>query len=142
MCGRIFRQGEQPAAGEKLAGVRQIDRNLDVRFSFLMHRVPRKGCYLDLGRESDDNSRMQIPGHVHNGVVVLDGGVILAEGTRVVVSQLSRVEQGPQREKKPVELPLVSSGEPGSVHLTNERMYEILDEEDLQTMKQTWDVPS
>ncbi len=85
---------------------------------------------------------MQIPGHVENGVVVLDGGATLAEGTRVVVSQLSRVGQGPQPEKKSVELPLVSSGKPGSIHLTNERIHEILDEEDVATMKRTWDVPS
>ena len=85
---------------------------------------------------------MQVPGHVQNGVVVLDGGVTLAEGARVIVFQLSRADQGPQPEKKPAELPLVSSGEPGSIHLTNERIYEILDEEEFETMKRTWDVPS
>jgi len=85
---------------------------------------------------------VQIPGYVQNGVVVLDGGATLAEGTRVVVSQLSRADQEPQPEKKPVELPLVSGGVPGSVHLTNERIYEILDEEDVETLKRTWDVPS
>ena len=85
---------------------------------------------------------MQIPGHVQNGVVVLDGGATLAEGTKVVVFQLSRVDQGSQPERKSVELPLVSSGEPGSIHLTNERICEILGEEDLETMKRTWDVRS
>jgi len=85
---------------------------------------------------------MQIPGHVQNGVVVLDGGATLAEGTRVVVSQLPLVGQEPRPEKKPVDLPLVSRGEPGSIHLTNERIYEILDEEDREAMKRTWDVPS
>jgi hypothetical protein len=85
---------------------------------------------------------MQIPGHVQNGVVVLDGGATLAEGTRVVVFQLSRVDQGSPPEENPAELPLVSGGEPGSIHLTNERIHEILDEEELETMKRTWDVPS
>ncbi len=77
---------------------------------------------------------MQILGHVESGVVVLDGGATLAEGTRVVVSQLSCVDQGPQSEKKSVELPLVSGGEPGSIHLTNKRINEIIDEEDLAVL--------
>jgi hypothetical protein len=85
---------------------------------------------------------MQIPGCVHNGVVVLDGGATLPEGTRVVVSQLSRVDQTPQLGKTPVELPLVSGGEPGSIDLTNERIYELLDEEDVEAMRRTWGVPS
>jgi hypothetical protein len=90
-----------------------------------------------LRHEFRDNLGMQIPGHVQNGVVVLDGGATLAEGTRVVVSQLSRADQEPQPENKTVELPIVSSGEPGSIHLTNERIREILDEEDLETITQS-----
>ena len=85
---------------------------------------------------------MRIPGRVQNGVVVLDGGATLAEGARLVVFQLSDVDQGPQPEKKSVEFPLVPSGEPGSIHLTNEQINEILDEEDLETVKRTWNVPS
>ena len=85
---------------------------------------------------------MEIPGCVHNGVVVLDGGTTLPEGTRVVVSQLSPVDQERQPAKKPAELPLVSGGEPGSIHLTNERIHELLDEEDIEAIKRSWDVPS
>ena len=95
-----------------------------------------------MGGKLHDNSDMDISGHVQNGVVVLDGGATLAEGTRVVVSQLSRDDQAPRPEKKRIELPLVASGEPGSIHLTNERIQEILDEEDIESLKRTWDVPS
>jgi hypothetical protein len=85
---------------------------------------------------------MQIPGNIQNGVVVLDGGATLPEGTRVVVCQLSPVDQERQPEEKPALFPLVSSGEPGSIHLTNERICELLDEEEIQAMRRTWEVPS
>lgn len=37
--------------------------------------------------------------------------------------------------RKRVQLPLVTGGEPGSIPLTNERIYEILDEEDIASLK-------
>jgi hypothetical protein len=83
-----------------------------------------------------------ISGRVENGVVVFDGGATLPEGTRVVVSQLSPAEQQPQTSKTLVELPLVPSDEPGSIHLTNERIYEILDEEDIDAIKRQSNVSS
>ena len=85
---------------------------------------------------------MVVSGRVENGVVVFDGGVAFPEGTRVVVSQLSPVERKSQSVKKAVELPLVSSGEPGSIHLSNEQIHEILNAEDLEAVKRTWDLPS
>jgi hypothetical protein len=74
---------------------------------------------------------MEIRGHIHNGVVVLDHDPGLPEGTAVVVScPARRPEQSGLPEKRHVVLPLVRTGEPGTVHLTNERIAEILDEED------------
>ncbi len=85
---------------------------------------------------------MIVVGHVANGVVVLDGDATLPEGARVIVSELSHVEYVGQSAKPPADLPLVSGGEPGSVRMTNQRIYEILDEEDIAGMKQTWNVSS
>ncbi len=74
---------------------------------------------------------MEIPGRVHNGVVILDSGVSLPEGTEVVVSCRDDLEPEAKAEGKRVEFPLVRSKNPGSVHLTGERIAEILDEEDV-----------
>ena len=73
---------------------------------------------------------MEIRGHIHNGVVVLDGGLTLPEGTEVTVScDKVRIWRKPGK-KKHVEFPLIHSKHPGTLHLTNERIAEILDEED------------
>ncbi len=73
---------------------------------------------------------MEIPGRVQNGVVVLDGPLSLPEGAAVRVTYrqtpMIRVAQHQRR----VEFPLVRSANPGSLHLTNERIAEIQDEED------------
>jgi hypothetical protein len=82
---------------------------------------------------------MEVFGHIQNGVVVLDSGVTLPEGTRVVVAP---APPKPIILNRPGELPVVLGGEPGSVHLTNERINEILDEEDIAALKNLWHVPS
>jgi hypothetical protein len=46
------------------------------------------------------------------------------------------------RNQRRVAFPLVPSSVPGSVRLTNAMIGEILDEEDIEAMKRTWDVPS
>lgn len=73
---------------------------------------------------------MEIPGVVQNGVVVLDGTIELPEGAAVLVmygaSPVIRVAQNP----KPVALPIFDSGESGTIDLTNDRIAEILDQED------------
>jgi hypothetical protein len=107
-----------------------------------MPPVPSESGSIDSDWEFDDNYGMQVPGHVQNGVVVLDEGAFLPEGARVVVSQLSRADQESPPTGSAGELPLVSRGEPGSVHLTNERIHQILDDEDIEALKQTWNVPS
>ncbi len=72
---------------------------------------------------------MVIPGRVQNGVVVLEGGPVLPEGAPVTVSWDHAPRPTPQR----VEFPLVHSEHPGTLNLTNERIAEILDEEDVST---------
>lgn len=73
---------------------------------------------------------MVIPGRVRNGVVVLEGGATLPEGTTVKVSCPVRVGRKPGKRKR-VRLPLVDSEHPGTLPLTNRRSAEILEEEDL-----------
>jgi len=85
---------------------------------------------------------MTLPGHIQNGIVVLDGGMAFPEGTRVAVTQVPPLPPEPQPEKRRVEFPLVRSGIPGSVHLTNERSAEILEEEEIAALKGTWNAPS
>ncbi len=75
---------------------------------------------------------MEIQGVVHNGVIVFDGSVSLPEGAVVTVvvreSPRIHVSENPKR----VEFSLVRSSAPGSIHLTNERIYELMDEEDIE----------
>jgi len=74
---------------------------------------------------------MEISGRVQNGVVVLDEPVSLPEGlvVRVVYSPPSE-ETGESPGRRRIQLPLVHCDQPGSVHLTNERIAEILDGEE------------
>ena len=73
---------------------------------------------------------MVIPGRVHNGVVVLEGESSLPEGAAVTVTYPAPPEHKPGAPKRRIQLPLVRTGQPGSVQLTGERIAEILDEED------------
>jgi hypothetical protein len=86
-----------------------------------------------------DNYNMTLTGQIQNGVVVLDGGVTVPEGTRVAVSPLPTQ---PVIVMRPGELPVVLGGEPGSVDLTNGRINEIFEEEDIAAMKGVWNAPS
>ena len=78
-----------------------------------------------------DNARMRIPGHVANGVVVLDNGATLPEGASVIVSCEAARRSKSIRKKGPVVLPLVKSNRPGSLNLSNQRIAQILVEEDV-----------
>ena len=73
---------------------------------------------------------MDIRGHVHNGVVVLENGPALPEGATVTVRYPATTESNPPVQKKRIRVPLVRTNEPGSVQLTGKRIGEILDEED------------
>ena len=74
---------------------------------------------------------MQTQGVVQNGTIVIDGGLALPDGTRVIVSISPAPESNePKSPSQRVQLPLVHCDQPGSVHLTNEGIAEILDAED------------
>jgi hypothetical protein len=73
---------------------------------------------------------MTIPGRVHNGVVILEGGSALPEGAAVTISYPATSEPKPVRAKRRIEVPLVRTGRPGTVHLTGERIATLLDEDD------------
>jgi hypothetical protein len=75
---------------------------------------------------------MEIRGRIRNGVVVLEGGTVLPEGAAVTVScDLAPASHKP-RKKKSVQLPLVDSDPPGTFELTNQRIAEVLQEEDVR----------
>jgi hypothetical protein len=76
-----------------------------------------------------DNTGMEIPGRVQNGVVVLQSETVLPEGAAVTV-HYPGVVASPSSGKKRIQVPLVRTGQPGSVNLTSERIGTILDEED------------
>jgi hypothetical protein len=75
---------------------------------------------------------MDISGHIENGVVVLEGGVNLPEGTKVIVSLPTSVAIPPRadRPRKRIVFPIIPSKNPGSLDLTAERIAEILSEQD------------
>jgi hypothetical protein len=73
---------------------------------------------------------MEIPGYIQNGVVVFDRAPALPEGARVTVVYHGSTVSGVEPTKRRIEVPLVRTGEPGTVHLTGHRIAEILDEED------------
>jgi len=67
---------------------------------------------------------MVIPGKVVGGIVVLEGSPKLPEGARVTVSYQETLEAMPRVGKKRIHVPLVRTGQPGTVHLTGERIAE------------------
>ena len=73
---------------------------------------------------------MEISGRVQNGVVVLDGLSSLPEGAAVRVTYREKPAIRIAQHQWRVVFPLVPSSNPGSLHLTNERIAEIQDEED------------
>jgi hypothetical protein len=74
---------------------------------------------------------MEIPGRVQNGVVVLEDELDLPEGAAVTVTYPVAVSAKPVSPKQRISVPLVRTGEPGSVNLTSDRIGEILDQEDV-----------
>jgi hypothetical protein len=73
---------------------------------------------------------MVIAGHVQNGVVVLEGGIALPEGAVVTVSYPAPTAATPAGGDRRIQVPLVRTGKPRSVNLTERRIAEILDDED------------
>ena len=73
---------------------------------------------------------MEIQGLVRNGVVVPEAGSQLPEGAIVTIVCAAELVVHTAAKKRHVKFPLVHSDNPGSLNLTNERIAEILDEED------------
>lgn len=85
---------------------------------------------------------MSIQGTVRNGVVVLESGAKLPEGTRVSISTEAAACARGTIVKAPGQLPIVQGGKPGSLALTNERIAEILDDEDMESLGPPYNVSS
>jgi hypothetical protein len=77
---------------------------------------------------------MIIHGRIENGVVRLLDGPALAEGTEVVVLVGRAMVQLANPATDRWDIPVVCGGKPGTVNLTNERIAEIFEEEDLAYM--------
>ena len=73
---------------------------------------------------------MIIPGRVQNGVVVLEGPMTLPEGSAVYVSNQLTPNIRLAKRQTPVVLPIFDYDGPPDVELTNERIGEIMDQED------------
>lgn len=72
---------------------------------------------------------MELHGRVCDGVIVLEAGSALPEGATVTVTYPA-VTPGASKPKDRVQVPLVHCKYPLPAPLTNERIGEILDEED------------
>lgn len=88
-----------------------------------------------------ENLAMELLGHVQNGVVVLDGNVSLPEGAAVTVTPRSGPVIRRSSIRKQVELPIVKSDQPGTLDLTNDRIAEILEAEDVEALKAQGNAP-
>jgi hypothetical protein len=62
--------------------------------------------------------------------VVLEGDSVLPEGAAVTVTYPAVSSHAPVAKKRRIQVPLVRTGEPGTVALTGARIAEILDQED------------
>jgi len=85
---------------------------------------------------------MEVQGVVQNGVVVLDGTVSLPEGAVVTVTLRARSVIRVAKNPKRVDFPIFPSDAPGSIPITNDRIGEILEEEDIESVKRCGNVPS
>ena len=73
---------------------------------------------------------MEIQGLVRNGVVVPDASTQLPEGAIVTIVCDTELVMHTAAKTRRIKLPFVHSDTPGSLDLTNERIGEILDQED------------
>jgi hypothetical protein len=73
---------------------------------------------------------MDVPGRVENGVVVLEGGMKLPEGAKVVVSLPRKPNIRVAPTHRPVQLPIFDYDGPPDIDLTNDQIAEILTRED------------
>jgi len=73
---------------------------------------------------------MELLGRVDHGVIVPQGDASLPEGAMVRIVYEPQAEKSVKKPGYRVQFPLVRTGKPGTLHLTNETIAEILDEED------------
>jgi hypothetical protein len=85
---------------------------------------------------------VEIQGTVQNGVIVLDGGACLPEGTVVSVKLADVPSIKADKKTKRVLLPLMTRGNPGSLSLTNAQIDEILNTEEVESAKRFLNAPS
>lgn len=96
----------------------------------------------------DIANQIELSGHVENGMIVLDGGASLPEGAAVTVLVPAPAALGtsplPTTELicEPGKLPYVRGGIPGTLHLTNDMIAQIFEEEDIAMMKGMFVDPS
>jgi len=72
---------------------------------------------------------MRIRGRICDGKIVLEGQQVLPDGTDVIVEVCETSKSTPQ--PRPVQFPLFRSKNPGSLKLSNQRIAEILEDEEL-----------
>jgi len=76
---------------------------------------------------------MQIPGRIQGGVVVLEGGTSLPEGTSVIVFCNAAKHHAAAAQSARIQVPLVHTNRPGAVELTGERIAELMDDDDVSS---------
>lgn len=99
-----------------------------------MTRIGGSVC-LAWNESRDDNSGMDIPGRIQGGVVVLEGGASLPEGTSVIVSCFSPQGAAQSPNLNRIQVPLVHTDRPATVNLTGDRVAELLENEDVFTRR-------
>ncbi len=85
---------------------------------------------VELGPLLTDSDMMKISGVVRSGAILIDGGIQLPEGTRILVS----IEPDPILSKSHsyhVQFPLVYSETSGQLRLTNEMIADVLDTDEV-----------
>ncbi len=73
---------------------------------------------------------MELLGRVNHGVIIPQGDAHLPEGAVVRIVYDLAPAGAEKKAGHRVKLPMVDSDRPGSLHLTNEKIAEIFDEED------------
>ena len=76
---------------------------------------------------------MVVLGRVQNGVAVPEGNSALPEGAVVTISFCEPEVSSTNNGRKRIQVPLVQTGQPGSVYLTNERIAAILNDEEVSS---------
>jgi hypothetical protein len=85
---------------------------------------------LDSIPPTPENGVMVIPGRVENGVVIPESASVLPEGAAVTITYPALTTNRESTPRQRIQVPLVRTGQPGSVRLTGETIAEILDHED------------